>query len=124
MSNAPLSPRVPAAVGGSVIGSCASWALGVTLFGAPADAAHATEAIAAVPWPVLGVLIGGLTALAGWLPKDLASQLFDAADTTGYGAATGAPAVATSAAPDTSGPADTSLDDAINDGSIDPAEPA
>lgn len=100
-TNPTLSPKVPGAVGGGVVGSAACWALGVTAFGAPIDAAHATDAIAAVPWPLLGLLIAGLTALGGYLPRDLASTLFEGQateDTTPYGAAMGEAAITAPAA--------------------------
>lgn len=118
-TTAPLSPRVPSAVGGGAVGTFACWLLGVYVFGADNSAAAATDAIAAVPWPILGVVIGGLTALAGWLPKDLASQLFEASeDTAAYGSPTG------SVAPAETAVEDSSLDDAINAGQVNTDEPA
>lgn len=110
-TTAPLSPRVPSAVGGGAAGAFVCWLLGVYVFGADNSAAAATDAIAAVPWPVLGVVIGGLTALGGWLPKDLASDLFQTDDTAAYGSVAGQPAVE-----DVDEVEDTSLDEAIEDG--------
>lgn len=116
-TTAPLSPRVPSAVGGGAVGAFVCWILGVYVFGADSHAAGATDAIAAVPWPILGVVLGGLTVLGGWLPKDLASQLFEADDTAAYGAPMGGVAPVQ----DVAEPAeDTSLDDAINDGTTGP----
>jgi hypothetical protein len=58
---------------GSVIASFVLWVLGVTLFGVSTDALSATEAISAVPWPIIGVVgLGitiGATFFGGWLTK-------------------------------------------------------
>lgn len=76
-TTAPLSPKVPGAVGGGAVGAFVLWLLGVFAFGGSMDAANATNAIAAVPWPIIGVVGPGLVALGGWLPRDLASTLFE-----------------------------------------------
>lgn len=99
---APLSPKVPGAVGGGAVGALVCWLLGVFAFGAPIDAANATVAIAAVPWPVLGVVGLGLTALGGYLPRDLASTLFEgqvSEDHASYGNAMGNAGAAPAAGP-------------------------
>jgi hypothetical protein len=58
---------------GSIVASFVLWVLGVTLFGVSTDALSATEAISAVPWPIIG-LVGlgitvGATFFGGWLTK-------------------------------------------------------
>lgn len=110
-STAPLSPKVPGAVGGGAAGAFVSWVLGVFAFGAPMDASHATDAIAAVPWPILGIVVAGLTALGGYIPRDLASTLFEgqqAEDTSVYGNVMGAQA-----------PVAVELEDDTDDGTAD-----
>lgn len=95
---APLSPKVPGAVGGGAVGAFLLWLIGVLAFGAASDSAHATDAIAAVPWPIIGIVGPGLVALGGYLPRDLASTLFEgqaSEDPTVYGNAMGAGTVTT-----------------------------
>lgn len=84
--NAPLSPRVPGAVAGGGVGTAVgyvvAWALGAFVFGVGDAGDKATAAIAAVPWPVLAVvliIVPGVCAwIGGYLPRDLASDLYEA----------------------------------------------
>jgi len=74
---APTENKVWAATVGGGAGVTVStflcWVLGVLVWGAPADASRATDAVAAVPGPVSAILILGLTVgatfAAGWYAK-------------------------------------------------------
>lgn len=58
---------------GATLAAFLTWVLGITVWGAPSDADGALAAIAAVPWPVVGVLGLALTFgggyVSGWLAK-------------------------------------------------------
>ena len=58
---------------GATLAAFLTWVLGITVWGAPSDADGALAAIAAVPWPVVGVLGLALTFgggyISGWLAK-------------------------------------------------------
>lgn len=75
MANYPTEPKVAAATGSAGLASLLAtyiiWQLGVLVFGASSDASKALDAMAAVPYPVSGLLLALLPALgayvAGWL---------------------------------------------------------
>lgn len=74
---APVEAKVWAGTAGSGVGAALSavilWALGVGFWGAVGDAAHATDAVAAVPFPVAAVVglgvTGAVTFGAAWWAK-------------------------------------------------------
>lgn len=76
-SKPPVEGKVWAATAGGTTGLIIStfllWVLGVTLWGVSADALSATEAVAAVPAPVIGLLglliTGACTFGGGWIAK-------------------------------------------------------
>lgn len=76
MTTAPVEGKVSAGAQGTGAGLALYgfllWLLGVTLWGMPADAAHAVAAAAAVPAPVIGLLAllpVGLGYACGYLAK-------------------------------------------------------
>jgi hypothetical protein len=76
MSGAPVEGKVSAGAQGTAAGMALYgfllWLLGITVWGVPADAAHAVAAAAAVPAPVIGLLAllpVGLGYLCGYRAK-------------------------------------------------------
>lgn len=55
------------AAGGGVLGTFVVWLLGVVAFGGSADAAAVEETLAAVPYPVSGVVVPVVAAAAAYL---------------------------------------------------------
>lgn len=90
MAARPISPKVAGSTGaGSIVGTLACWVVGVAGFGAPADAAHASAAIGAVPWPIVAAIVALATFAGGYIPSDEASALFAVEDPEQYDNAMG-----------------------------------
>lgn len=75
-TSTPTSKVVAATAGagvGSVLANLALWALGVAAWGAGGDAQGATEAVAAVPWPVaatvLTIVPAGFAFVSGYVKR-------------------------------------------------------
>lgn len=75
--NAPVEGKVWASTvgggAGATVSSFVLWILGVLVWGAPSNASSATDAVAAVPFPVIGVVglvitVGGVF-IGGYLAK-------------------------------------------------------
>lgn len=68
----PISPKVVAASAGAGLGGVAAtailWVLGATFFDAGWSAANASDAIAAVPLPLSGVIVGMVGVVTAGLP--------------------------------------------------------
>ena len=69
---APTEAKVISARGGAggfaLVSQALIWMLGCTVFGAPWDASKATEALAAVPFPISALITAG----AAWLGAQIA----------------------------------------------------
>jgi hypothetical protein len=68
-----VSAGAAGAAGGGVVATAALWLAGGVLWGAPLDAGHVQDAIAAVPAPVSALLYAAVPAAvafwAGWRAK-------------------------------------------------------
>jgi hypothetical protein len=68
----PVSPKVVASAAGAGVGSALSslivWLLGVLVWKQPATAAAVSDAVAAVPSPVAGLILLGVTAASAAVP--------------------------------------------------------